>query len=101
MFSIIISGYIPIQKSKEFRQHMRQLIGQQDNELVDVHVLQDMMNEELYLVKVTFKDEKSMFSFLKTEDFAAISGSFKVLGMLREQHFETHVDFKAGHKLTD
>ena len=85
MYSINVTGYIPREKSKEFKQHMRQLIGQQDEETIEFSVLHDLINEDLYHVKVAFSDKERMFSFLKSENYAMISGSFRVLGMLREK----------------
>lgn len=85
MYSINVTGYIPQQKSKEFKQHMRQLISQQNEETIKFSILQDMMNEDLYQVKVTFNDKESMFSFMNSEYYAIISGSFNVLGLLREK----------------
>jgi len=94
VYSIIITGYIPVQKSKEFNQHMRQMIGLPNNESVHIEVFQDMMNKDLYQVKIVFKDKESMFLFLKSDNHAMISGSFKALGMLRDQHLETYSDLK-------
>ena len=85
MYSINVTGYIPQQKTKEFKQHMRQLISQQNEETIKFSILQDMMNEDLYQVKVSFNDKESMFSFMNSEYYAMISGSFRVLGMLREK----------------
>lgn len=87
MYSINVSGYIPAQKAKEFKQHMKQLIVLQNEEDIKFSVLQDMINEDLYQVKVSFSDKQSMFSFFNSENYAMISGSFKVLGMLREKYF--------------
>lgn len=92
MYSVNISGYIPAQKSKEFKQHMKQLIGQQSSELVNLSVLQDMMNEDLYQVKVLFNDKESMFLFIKSEEYAMISGSFRALGLLREKSMNEYSD---------
>ena len=92
MFSIVITGYIPVQKIKEFKQHMRQLISQQNEEAVEFSVAQDMINEDLYQVKVAFQDKESMFAFLKTDQYAMISGSFRVLGLLREKHMFEYSD---------
>ena len=85
MYSINVTGYIPQQKTKEFKQHMRQLISQQNEETMKFSILQDMMNEDLYQVKVSFHDKESMFSFMNSEYYAMISGSFRVLGLLREK----------------
>ena len=85
MYSINVTGYIPQQKSKEFKQHMRQLMSQQNEETIKFSVLQDMINEDLYQVKVSFSDKESMHAFMKTDYYAMISGSFRVLGMLREK----------------
>ena len=94
MYSINVSGYIPIQKAKEFKQHMKLLIGQQSSDLVNLSVLHDIMNEDLYQVKVLFNDKESMFSFMKSEDFLMISGSFKTLGLLREKHVVEYNDLE-------
>jgi len=96
-YSINVTGYIPQQKSKEFKQHMRQLIGQQSEETIDFSVLQDMINVDLYQVKVSFSDKQRMFSFLKSENYAMISGSFKVLGMLKEKFMIEYSDIKNGN----
>ena len=101
MFSICLNGYIPIQKSKEFKQHLKQLIGLHNSESFNLYVFQDMMIEDLYQVKITFKDKESLFSFMKSDDYAMISGSFKVLGVLREQHFEKYTNFKDRQELID
>ena len=86
MYSINIKGYIPQSKWKEFKQHMRQLAGQHNEEMIRIAVLQDTINEDLFEVKVEFKDKKSMLSFMKTDQYAMISGSFQTLGMLRDKH---------------
>ena len=86
MYSINVTGYIPKQKSKEFKQHMKQLFIQQNEEEIKFSVLQDMINEDLYQVKVSFSDKQRMFSFINSENYAMISGSFRVLGMLREKY---------------
>ena len=86
MFSINLTGYIPKQKSKEFKQHMRQLVGQQNEEMYKLNVVQDMLNEDLFMVKVSFSEKESMLLFLKSESCAMISGSFRTLGMLREKN---------------
>jgi len=93
VYSINVTGYIPQQKSKEFKQHMRQLISQQNEETIRFSILKDMMNEDLYHVKVFFSDKESVFSFIKSENFDMISGSFKVLGMLREKNIIEYSDF--------
>ena len=76
---------------------MRQLIGQQSEETIDFSVLQDMINVDLYQVKVSFSDKQRMFSFLKSENYAMISGSFKVLGMLKEKFMIEYSDIKNGN----
>lgn len=86
MFSINHTGYIPKIKWKEFKQHMRQLVGQQNEEMIKLSVVQDMLNEDLFTVKVSFSDKKSMLLFLNSESCAMISGSFRTLGMLREKN---------------
>ena len=92
MYSINVTGYIPEQKCKEFKQHMRQLISQQNQEAVKFSVLQDMINEDLYQVRVVFQDKESMFSFMKTDQYVMISGSFRVLGLLREKYMVEYSD---------
>lgn len=64
---------------------MRQLVGQQNEEMIKLSVVQDMLNEDLFMVKVSFKEKESMLLFLKSESCAMISGSFRTLGMLREK----------------
>ena len=94
MFSINVTGYIPQQKSKEFRQHMRQLTVQHNDVDMKFSVLQDLINEDLYQVKVSFSDKESMFMFMKSENYAMISGSFRVLGMLKEKFMIEYSDMK-------
>ena len=94
MYSINVSGYIPKEKAKEFKQHMKLLIGQQSSDLVNLSVLHDMMNEDLYQVKILFKDKESMFSFMMSEDYAMISGSFRTLGLLREKNIIEYSDLE-------
>ena len=72
---------------------MRQLISQQNEETIKFSISHDMMNEDLFQVKVSFKDKESMFSFMKSENYAMISGSFRVLGMLREKKVIEYSDF--------
>jgi len=86
VFSINHTRHIPKTKWKEFKQHMRQLAGQQNEETIKLSVVQDMLNEELFNVKVSFQDKESMLLFLKLENCAIISGSFRTLGMLREKN---------------
>ena len=86
MYSININGYIPQSKWKEFKQHMRQLAVQQNEEVIKIHILQDTINEDLFEVKVEFNDKQSMLSFIETDQYAMISGSFRTLGMLRDKH---------------
>lgn len=95
MYSINVNGYIPQQKSKEFKQHMRQLISQQNEETIEFSVTQDMINEDLYHVKVSFTNKERMFSFMKSDYYAMISGSFRVLGMLREKFMIEYSDLKS------
>ncbi len=92
MYTINVTGYISQQKSKEFKQHMMQLISQQNEETISFSILQDIMNEDLYQVKVSFNDKESMFSFMKSENYTMISGSFRVLGMLREKCIAEYSD---------
>ena len=73
---------------------MRQLIGQHNDIGLTFSVLQDMINEDLYQVKVSFSDKESMFSFIKSENYAMISGSFRVLGMLKEKFMLEYSDMK-------
>jgi hypothetical protein len=73
---------------------MRLLIGQQTEETIEFSVLQDMINEDLYQVKVSFFDKQAMFSFMKSENYAMISGSFRVLGMLREKFMIEYSDME-------
>lgn len=73
---------------------MRQLIGQQSEEAIEFSVLQDVINEDLFQVKVSFTDKESMFSFINSENYATISGSFRVLGMLREKFTVEYSDLK-------
>ena len=65
---------------------MRQLVGQQNEEMIKLSVVQDMLNEDLFMVKVSFREKESMLLFLKSESCATISGSFRTLGMLREKN---------------
>ena len=65
---------------------MRQLVGQQDEEMLKISILQDMINEDLFTVKVSFGEKEGMLLFLKSEKCAMISGSFRTLGMLREKN---------------
>lgn len=85
MYSINVTGYISQLKSKEFKQHMRQLIGLQNEEDIKFSVMHDMINEDQYHVEVSFKDQQSMFSFIKSDSYTMISGSFRTLGMLKEK----------------
>ena len=94
MYSIILTGYIPAQKVKEFKQHMKQMTGKPENQMFNMDVYQDMLHRDLYKVKMTFNDKKEMFSFMKSENYTTISGSFKALGLLRDQHIETFSDFR-------
>jgi hypothetical protein len=94
MYSINVSGYIPKKKAKEFKQQMKQLIGQQSTELVNFSVMQDMINEDLFQVKVQFKDKESMLSFMSSEECAIISGSFRTLGLLREKNVIEYSDLE-------
>jgi uncharacterized protein (DUF1330 family) len=94
MYSINVSGYIPEQKAKEFKQQMKQLIGQYSPELINLSVMQDMINEDLFQVKVQFKDKESMLSFMNSEQYAIISGSFQTLGLLREKNVIEYSDMK-------
>jgi len=72
---------------------MKQLVGLQSSESIHLSVLRNVMNEDLYQVKVTFSDKESLFSFLKSENYTLISGSFKVLGMLIEKNVIEYSDF--------
>ena len=92
MYTINVTGYIPNQKSKEFKQHMKQLIGQQTEESIKFSVLHDMINEDLYHVKVTFSDKEGMFSYMKSDYYAMIAGSFRVLGMVRDKFMIEYSD---------
>lgn len=94
MYSIILKGYIPVQKVKEFRQHMKQMSGMPENQIFQLDVFEDILHEDLYQVKMTFEDKKEMFSYMKSENYTMISGSFKALGILRDQHIETFSDLK-------
>lgn len=94
MYSIILKGYIPVQKVKEFRQHMKQMSGMPENQIFQLDVFEDIFHEDLYQVKMTFEDKKEMFVYMKSENYTMISGSFKALGILRDQHIETFSDLK-------
>ena len=94
MYSIDLSGYIPQTKWKEFKQHMRQLSSQQNDDAFTISVLQNMVNEDLFEVKVTFKDKESMMLFMKSDDYALISGSFRALGMLRDRDITEYTSIK-------
>ncbi len=94
MYSIILTGYIPDQKVKEFRQHMKQLSGRPENQIFQLDVFQDILHEDLYSVKLTFEDKQDMFSYMKSENYTMIPGSFKTLGILRDQHIETFSELK-------
>ena len=65
---------------------MKQLIGQQNSDLINLTVMQDISNEDLYQVKIEFMDKDSVFSFMNSDNYKMISGSFKTLGLLREKH---------------
>jgi len=92
MYSIILSGLIPFQKVKEFRQHMKQMSVRPENQNFQMDVFQDILHEDLYWVKMTFENKNEMFSFMKSENYSMISGSLKALGVLRDQHFQTFSD---------
>lgn len=64
---------------------MRQLIGLQNEDDIKFSVLQDMIQEDQYHVKVSFMDQQSMFSFMKSDNYTMISGSFRTLGMLKDR----------------
>ena len=84
MYSINVFGYIPEKKFREFKQNLKQMISQQNSDMIKTSISRDVVIEDLYQVNISFKDKESMFSFIKSEDYAMISGSFKVLGMLKE-----------------
>jgi hypothetical protein len=90
MFSIDLRGYIPKTKWKEFKQHLRQLATQQSEEIVDVSFSQSLLNEDLFEIKIAFNDKKSMFSFLQSDQYTLISGSFRTLGMLRDKNIRQY-----------
>ena len=92
MYSIILSGLIPVQKVKEFRQHMKQMSVRPENQNFQMDVFQDILYEDLFWVKMTFEDKKEMYLYMKSENYTMISGSFKALGILRDQHIETFSD---------
>jgi len=92
MYSIILSGLIPFQKVKEFRQHMKQMSVRPENQNFQMDVFQDILYEDLFWVKMTFEDKKEMYLYMKSENYTMISGSFKALGILRDQHIETFSD---------
>ena len=94
MYSIEISGYIPQAKSKEFKQHVRLLASQLNDGTTEMSVLQNMINEDLFEVKVTLKDKESMILFMKSDQYASISGSFRTLGMLRERNVNEYSKIK-------
>ena len=94
MYSIYVNGYIPAQKEKEFKQHMKQLIGQQNSDLINLTVMQDISNEDLYQVKIEFMDKDSVFSFMNSDNYKMISGSLKTLGLLREKHIIEYSDLE-------
>jgi hypothetical protein len=90
VYSIILSGYIPSQKVKEFRQHMKQMSGKPENQMYNLEVFKDVLMEDLFRVKMSFVVKEEMFSFMKSDQYSAIAGSFKALGFLRDQHIETY-----------
>lgn len=92
MYSIILTGYIPVQKVKEFKQHMMQMAGRPESQMFHLEVFQDILHKDLYRVKLTFNDKKEMFSYLRSENYSMISGSFKALGLLSDQRFESFSD---------
>jgi hypothetical protein len=89
VYSIILSGYIPSRKVKEFKQHMKQMSGKPENQMFKLEVYQDMLLEDLYRVKISFNDKGKLFSYMRSDQYAAISGSFKALGFLRDKHIES------------
>ncbi len=94
VYSIILNGYIPVQKVKEFRQHMKLMAGMPENQFFHIDVFQDILREDLFCVKMTFEDKQEMFSYMKSENYTMIAGSLKALGLLRDQHIETFSDLK-------
>lgn len=68
---------------------MKQMTGLVDDEDLRLDVYRDMFHEDLYHVKISFKDKISMFQFMRSEYHAMISGSFRTLGMLRDEHMES------------
>ncbi len=94
MYAIILSGYIPSQKVKEFKQHMRQMSGKPSNQIFDMEVYQDILFEDFYKAKMTFNDMNELFLFMKSDHFSSISGSFKALGVLKDQHIESFSELK-------
>ncbi len=73
---------------------MKQLSGRPENQIFQLDVFQDILHEDLYRVEMSFNDKQEMFSYMKSDNFAMISGSFKALGILRDQHVETFSDLK-------
>lgn len=94
MYSIILTGYIPFQKVKEFKQHMKQIAGRPENEHFLLNVFQDILHDDLFRVKLTFNDKQDMFLYMRSENYSLISGSFKALGLLLDQRIETSSDVK-------
>ena len=66
VYSIILTGYIPTLKLKEFKQHMIQMAGHPENQMFHLNVYKDILHEDLYKVKMTFKDKKEMFKVWMT-----------------------------------
>lgn len=63
-----------------------------ENQNFQMDVFQDILYEDLFWVKMTFEDKKEMYLYMKSENYTMISGSFKALGILRDQHIETFSD---------
>ncbi len=70
------------------------MAGKPENQIFDLDVYQDMLHKDLFKVKMTFNEKQEMISFMKSDNYATISGSFKALGMMRDQHMETFSDLK-------
>lgn len=70
------------------------MAGRPENQIFQLDVFQDILHEDLYRVNMTFMVKKEMISYMKSENYTMISGSFKALGILRDQHIETSSDLK-------
>ncbi len=84
MYILKITGLIPEQKHLEFEQSLSEIHEQIKDDCTEFAISRDLNEKDLYYLHIYWNTKETYQSFLDSQDYHVLCGSFQVLGIIRE-----------------